>query len=224
MAPKKVLDFIKSREQPIMNVGGTVRDQLNTSLEEGFDAGETTAELADRVKGVFNQLTDGEALRVARTETNIAYNAARHDALGSAGIEYKAWLSSHGDRVRPGHAGAEEAYIDDPIPLSEPFVVDLDGEAERLMYPGDDSLGASPGNIINCQCVQIAAERQEAEGEGNWWLVYGVGRVWFNRGAERRGVVHCCGQECPRSGVASRWWRRRCSPRQARRSKSGGPG
>lgn len=188
--PKFVAEFLSSRSQPIMGVGGTVRDQLNTSLEAGYDAGETTAELAGRVKGVFNDLTDAEALRVARTETNLAFNAARHEALGSAGIEYKAWLSSHGPRVRPGHAEAEETYIDNPIPLDQPFIVDLDGDAEEMMYPGDDSLGASPGNIINCQCIQLAATK---EGEESY-KVFGLGTLTFKAESKKQKaeIQHCC--------------------------------
>ena len=199
MPPKFVSQYIQKRSQAVMGVGGTVRDRLNTSLDEGYDAGETMTDLAGRVKGVFGDLTSGEAMRVARTETNIAFNAARHESLGAVGIEYKAWLSSHGPAVRPGHAAAEAAYIDDPIPLDEPFVVDMDGEAERLMYPGDDSLGASVGNIINCQCVQLAAERQEEDEKGAWFKVFGVGRMYFGKaesGKQKAEMRHCCAGDC----------------------------
>ena len=84
------------------------------------------------------------------TETCAAYGFARDVAMRDAGIEFKAWLSSHGPRVRPAHAEAEAHYGKHPIPLDEPFVVD----GEELMYPGDAS--GSPGNIINCQCIQLA--------------------------------------------------------------------
>ncbi len=75
--------------------------------------------------------------------------------MEGAGIEYKAWLSSHGPNVRPAHAEAEEDYIDAPIPVDEPFMVD----GEELMFPGDDS--GSAGNVINCQCVSIAVKKEE---------------------------------------------------------------
>ncbi len=168
-----------------------------------------TTDQALRVKGVFNNLTDAEAVRVARTETNLAFNAARHEALGDAGIEYKAWLSSHGPNVRAGHAGAEEAYIDNPIPLDEPFIVDLDGDAEQMMYPGDDSLGASPGNIINCQCVQLAAMKEGEDETHESYRIYGVGVVRFEKAESRKQpsevagrlhgprkaeIGHCCGK------------------------------
>ena len=186
MPPKEVAEFLAGRKQAIMGVGGTVREQLNTSLEEGYEAGETTAELAARVQDVFKDLRDGEAMRVARTETNLAFNAARHSAFADASVEYKAWLSSHGPRVRPGHADAEETYIDAPIPLDDPFIVDLDGEGEQMLYPGDDSLGASPGNIINCQCIQLAAQKTGEDAESETFNVLGLGVMRFGKAESRK--------------------------------------
>jgi hypothetical protein len=175
--PQQAKEYLLSRTQPIMGVGGTVRDQLNTSLDQGLDAGETSAQLADRVKAVFNNLTSGEAKRVAQTETNMAYNNARHLAMTDAGIQYKAWLSSHGPNVREAHAIAEEQYIDAPIPVEEPFEVG----GEQLMYPGDDSLGASAGNIINCQCIQLAAQKTGEDEETLTFKIFGVGVLTFNK-------------------------------------------
>ncbi len=40
--------------------GDTVRNQINTTLVEGTEAGETHLELAARVKAVFGDLSDGE--------------------------------------------------------------------------------------------------------------------------------------------------------------------
>jgi HK97 family phage portal protein len=173
--PKGVLEYLAGRKQKIMGIGGTVRDQLNTSLEEGVTEGETHLQLAARVKSVFNHLTDAEAKRVAMTEVNIGYNTARHQAMDDAGIEYKSWLSSHGPHVRPAHAEAEEAYIDDPIPLDEPFEV----MGEQLMFPGDDSLGASLENIINCQCIQLAAQKTGEDEKSITFKIFGVGTMKF---------------------------------------------
>ena len=173
--PKAVTEYITGRTQRIKGVGGVVRDQLNTSLEEGIVNGETHQQLADRVKVVFNNLTAGEAKRVAMTEVNVAYNTARHEAMDSAGIEYKAWLSSHGPHVRPAHAEAEEVYLNEPIPLDQPFEVGGD----QLMFPGDDSLGADLGNIINCQCVQLAAQKAGDDEKTVTYKIFGAGVMSF---------------------------------------------
>jgi len=157
MPPAKATEFIAGRENLIKGVGDTAFGQLKTSLSEGLEKGETADQLADRVRGVFNNLGKYESKRIAMTETSAAYGFARHQAMTDAGIEYKAWVSSHGPHVRPAHAQAEADYGDNPIPIDEPFEVD----GEQLMYPGDPT--GSPDNIINCQCIQIAVRKPEEQ-------------------------------------------------------------
>ncbi len=157
MAPKSALKFIRGREKLLESVGDTAQAQLNTALANGLAKGETTEQLADRVRGVFNNLQNFEARRIAMTETSATYGFTRNEAMNEAGVEYKSWLSSHGPTVREAHAAAEEQYGDAPIPLDEPFVVD----GEELMYPGDES--GSPGNVINCHCIQIAVQKPQEQ-------------------------------------------------------------
>jgi HK97 family phage portal protein len=177
MPPQKAKEFIERRTLPVQGCGETVRNQLNTSLNDGLDKGETMNELADRVRGVFGKLKDNEAERIARTETNIAYNDARQDSMKSVGVRWKAWLSSHGPKVRPAHALAETAYIDNPIPIEEAFIV----MSEKLMFPGDDSLGATAGNIINCQCIQLAAKKKAEDAKTITFDVVGAGALTFQK-------------------------------------------
>jgi uncharacterized protein with gpF-like domain len=159
MPPQDALRFIAGRENLLNGVGDTAFDQIKTALTEGLNNCEGIADLSDRVRGVFNNLSNYEAKRIAMTETSAAYGFARDKAMTDAGIQYKIWLSSHGPHVRPAHAAAEAEYgPDNPVPIDEPFIVD----GEELMYPGDPA--GSPGNIINCQCVQLAAKAPE-EGE-----------------------------------------------------------
>lgn len=56
----------------------------------------------------------------------------------------KEWITVLDERTRPAHAAADSQVVDS----EEPFIVD----GEKLMFPGDDSLGASIGNVINCRC------------------------------------------------------------------------
>jgi hypothetical protein len=155
--PHAATKFISGRKQEIQGVGGTVRDQLNTQLKAAYEKGEGMDDISDRVRGVFTSLSKGEADRVARTETGLAFNFARHEAGAAAGVKYKSWLSSHGPNVRPEHEEAEERYSENPIPLEEPFQV----AGEELMHPGDPS--GSAGNVINCQCIEIM-EKPPADG------------------------------------------------------------
>lgn len=65
-------------------------------------------------------------------------------------------------RVRPAHIDADS----EQVPVDAPFQVG----GEFLMYPGDTSLGATPGNVINCRCsavtdvVSVATSRQDIVG------------------------------------------------------------
>ena len=59
----------------------------------------------------------------------------------------KEWSAILDARVRNPHAVADGQIKN----INDPFVVD----GERLMFPGDSSLGASAGNYINCRCSAL---------------------------------------------------------------------
>lgn len=180
--PKQCLEYLAGRKLSIMGTGETVRNQLNTSLVEGVEAGDTHLELAARVKSVFNDMSDAEAKRVARTEVNLGYGNARDKAMRDAGVEYKAWLGSHGPHPREGHQAVEDATIDSPIPIDEPFnVATEEGVVEQMMYPLDDSLGASAANIINCNCGNLAAEKTDEDEKSITFKIFGVGIMSFKK-------------------------------------------
>jgi phage portal protein BeeE len=160
MPSKDALRFIGSREKWIKGVGDTARDQLNTAIQESEKKGEGIDEMTARIRGVFNNLSKYEARRIAMTETSAAYGFSRHKAMTDVGVKYKTWLSSHGPTVRPAHAKAEDDYgPGNGIPVDEPFVVD----GEELMHPGDES--GSAGNVINCQCIELAEAPPKEGGE-----------------------------------------------------------
>lgn len=95
---------------------------------------------------------------VARTETIKAINRAESDAIYQ-GIEeglikkeqVRKWWDDTGDgRTRHSHLYMGKKYSrDKAIPIDEPFVFP---NGEKCMYPGDTSLGAQAGEIINCRC------------------------------------------------------------------------
>lgn len=59
----------------------------------------------------------------------------------------KEWNAILDARVRNPHAVADGQVKN----INDPFIVD----GERLMFPGDSSLGASAGNYINCRCSAL---------------------------------------------------------------------
>lgn len=180
---KAMVEFLAGRKVQIQKCGQTVRDQLNTTLVEGVEAGETHDQLAARVRKKFNEFVDDknedgkmtgcEARRVARTEVNSAATNGAFTAMTDAGVEYKSWLGSHGPHARPEHQAVEDATIGDPIPVDEPFEVD----GEQMMFPLDDSLGASAGNIINCQCDVLAAQKTGEDEKTLTFKIFGAGEM-----------------------------------------------
>ncbi len=177
---KKVLEYLKSREQKIAGAGEAVRNQINTTLEAGIKNGEMHDELSARVKAVFTDLADSEARRIARTEVNSAASKAGLDAMTDVGIEYKSWLGSHGPHAREGHQSVEDATADEPIPVTEPFdVPDEEGNVDQMMQPLDGSLGAGPGNIINCQCDVLAAQKVSEDAQFTTYKIFGLGEMKF---------------------------------------------
>jgi hypothetical protein len=64
--------------------------------------------------------------------------------MGGADLE-KTWYATEDKVTRPWHSDVDGTSV----ALDEPFEVD----GEYLMYPLDDSLGATASNIYNCRCT-----------------------------------------------------------------------
>lgn len=124
--------------------------KLTSEMTTSVLKGESIPQMARRIRGIMeNNLAD--SVRIARTETTRVENSARMD-VGKEGEKlgfkmYKEWVATSDDRTRPEHASADGQRV----PINEPFIVG----GEKLMYPGDYSLGASPWNTINCRCTVV---------------------------------------------------------------------
>lgn len=94
------------------------------------------------------------AERLVRSAYNTASNHAGLEALIAAGFPGKRWLTSRDSRVRHPHGSSpwdHRSADGQTVPIDQPFIV----SGEPLMFPGDRSRGASPGNVINCRCTII---------------------------------------------------------------------
>jgi hypothetical protein len=158
-APAKVLSFVKGRENKIAGVAEDTFKRLSRTLQEGLDAGESTEELAARIRSECNAIDKGRSNVIAQTETAAAFGYGRNEAMREAGVARKAWLTSGNDNVRDSHKDAGKKYsVAKAIPLDEPFIVG----GHALQYPGDSS--GPTEEIINCHCVQVAvAAKKEGD-------------------------------------------------------------
>lgn len=113
-------------------------------------------------KGIFSAIKQDIAkqlesgIKIATTVTTQSENKAIFDvgekATANGKIITKVWRAVGDSKTRPAHSRASGQVVE----LGKPFLVG----GEKLMYPGDWSLGASPGNTINCRCVIALIEKE----------------------------------------------------------------
>ena len=94
------------------------------------------------------------AERIIRSTYTASANYAHTEDLKEQQYSHKKWITSRDSRVR---AGGRSQYNHrqmegQTVPIGEPFVTP---EGHRLMYPGDTSLGAPAGTVVNCRCSVI---------------------------------------------------------------------
>jgi SPP1 gp7 family putative phage head morphogenesis protein len=139
--------YLAERENLLSGVPDEMHDQIQRQLDEGMAKGESKGELSARIRAEFNAINKGRADVIAQTETGGAYSFARNEGMADTGVRMKRWLASPDDSTRIEHAMADGQIV----LVKDPFEVG----GEEMMFPGDSSLGASPGNTINCRCVSI---------------------------------------------------------------------
>lgn len=156
MSNETTLEVVGSRVELFSNeIMRSKVDDLSETLAAGIDAGEDFRKLATRVMGVYEGILDKgwQARRIARTETMYALNAGTFEGYKqSQAVEDKIWVATRDQRVRGADPGDEFNHLaadGQRKKLDEPFEV----SGERLMFPGDQSLGATAGNVINERCT-----------------------------------------------------------------------
>lgn len=131
--------------------------EMTTALLKG----ESIPKIANRLKLVSEKYLSN-TIRIARTETTRIENSARQ-SIGDEGVRlgfkmWKRWVATGDARTRDEHLSADGQEV----PNDEPFEIG----GEQLMFPGDESLGASPENTINCRCTMVPFIK-EKEKENN---------------------------------------------------------
>lgn len=95
------------------------------------------------------------AERLVRTLYNSGANRAQYEALLAQGYTHLRWLTARDNRVRVAHGTSrfDHRRMDGvTVPIGEPFVTPA---GSRLRYPGDRSLGAPAGEVVNCRCTVV---------------------------------------------------------------------
>lgn len=128
--------------------------QITSVVTSGILQGQSVNQMARNLMDRVTDMNRTSAIRAARTAITAAENAGRQDArdeLESKGaILTKRWVAIIDNRTRHDHAAADGQVV----PNKEPFIVG----GEKLMGPGDRSMGASGWNIYNCRCASVTDE------------------------------------------------------------------
>lgn len=147
LAAEWVSDFVDARANQLSGqVTQTTYEAIQAQLAEGVAAGESIDDIADRIRGLFQQTYASRAETVARTEVISAYNGAAvlgASTLPADVVAAQEWIATRDGRTREEHAAADGQLRR----IGEAFEV---GGAS-MAYPGDPNGGA--GNVVNCRCT-----------------------------------------------------------------------
>ena len=154
------------------------KDQITKRVTSGIIRGLSPGKIANELMAGITTMNRESAVRAARTGITAAENAGRLDSWRAAenmGITIRRrWMCTKDARTRFGHAMADGQTVEG---TKTPFIVD----GEKMMFPGDKSLGAHGWNIYNCRCTTRTVEKDGIEAEprqmrvrdadGNWQVV-----------------------------------------------------
>jgi len=112
----------------------------------------TVDEFARAIREQLDTQEPWRAKRIAVTEAAKVENFGELQGYKETEyVELKGWLCAFVELSRQAHKDADARYSEEPIALDEPF--DVGGD--KMMHPLDGSLGAGPGQIINCYCTMF---------------------------------------------------------------------
>ena len=134
-------------------ISDTTKKMIHFVIQRGMEEGLSNQDLIKQLRTGKEPLNRVRAARIVRTETHGAANKATHSAVKSTGYsQKKIWRATLDDRVRGARSKDRfnHLYANKQVQsMNDFFIV----SRQKLMYPGDHSLGASAGNVVNCRCV-----------------------------------------------------------------------
>ena len=144
---KRVLREVKKTFKPGAKVGVVPVDLASTSGKMF----RTT--LNGRASGIVRMNTNGPAEAVKLTQVQIL--RGEEPSLGGGGGTKskgtKRWSNMADSLVRGPSTFSDFNHqaANQTVKIDQPFIV----SGEQLRFPGDESMGASLGNVINCRCA-----------------------------------------------------------------------
>lgn len=128
------------------------------SIDSSILGADAVMMIIDKLEDVANEIVDStlrniddveiltidRAERIARDEANRFPNMIGYENAKEQGYQYHIWHTMEDKRVRKSHksANGQKKLIDEPFNIG----------GSLMMFPMDDSLGASINEIIGCRC------------------------------------------------------------------------
>lgn len=155
----EVLAFLQMLTQRTAGITDATADELARVVQLGLSESDTIPLLRARISRLFGTWRNGaaglesRADLIAQTSGVAGFERGQQLAFVRAGVTEKAWLTRRDGRVRrPPKSKFDHVAADGQrVPTPEPFIV----SGQKLMHPGDFSLGASGGNTIRCRCSSL---------------------------------------------------------------------
>lgn len=120
----------------VKGITDTSRAALRVEIAAGVEAGESTKDIAKRIRTLSTDWADWRADRIARTETGAAFGAAHQLSAEQIGVPMvKTWLATRDQRTRDEHSA-------------------MDGETVGLEDNFSNGASTAPHGV-NCRCVTI---------------------------------------------------------------------
>jgi SPP1 gp7 family putative phage head morphogenesis protein len=141
----EALYFLANKTIRIAGVVDTIKNQIQRELVQGYEGGESIAQVADRIRGVFD-VAKSRARTIARTEMGSAATEGRFLAINRSGFKEKEWFTALDERVREQH----RLMHGRKVRVGEMWVMP---DGSSLRHPGDYDGPAH--QVINCRCVEI---------------------------------------------------------------------
>ncbi len=152
LANPRAQELLRQREVVIKTIPKTRWQELRDSLAQGIEAGETEAELTQRVQ-TFEDMVDWKAENIARTEAGSSANAGHLEGLTQGGADYKKWIATRDGRTRDSHRHLDGTVI----PIGEDF------HGENGSGPGPGQMG-SAAEDCGCRCTVVVGREAEVAG------------------------------------------------------------
>jgi len=156
----RVIDYYNQYGgQNITSISETMAKAVVEEIKAGTYELETVEQMAERIIKVVDDpnFYKWQALRIARTETTFAMNAASEMVGEVSGLVMtKRWIARRDGRERRSHGEANGQVV----LQNELFTVG----GYKLKFPGDSSNGAPAKEVVNCRCARGYEPKRDENG------------------------------------------------------------